>query len=145
VHDFFKGPGSLNGRVTFFYLDGWSQKCQNILFNFIVISHIICGTKRNEKRPKPMRDIVEASLPARSFHPTCYSFDQMFSVNPVTKISTEFRQYPTVPFRSSINACPNQVDFIIVRGAAAEQVNVKRLSKRPAQGAGPGHSWMLEE
>jgi rubredoxin len=34
--------------------------------------------------------------------------------------------------KSSINACPNQVDFIIVRGAAAEQVNVKRLSKRPA-------------
>lgn len=34
--------------------------------------------------------------------------------------------------RSAINACPNAVDFIIVRGPAGDEINVKRLPKRPA-------------
>ena len=33
--------------------------------------------------------------------------------------------------RSAINACPNQVDFIVVRGGKAD-FDVKRLPKRPA-------------
>ena len=34
--------------------------------------------------------------------------------------------------RSAINACPNQVDFIVVRGAGEKAFDVKRLPKRPA-------------
>jgi rubredoxin len=34
--------------------------------------------------------------------------------------------------RSAITACPNAIDFVVMRGAAADQVNVKRLPKRPA-------------
>lgn len=33
---------------------------------------------------------------------------------------------------SAISACPNSIDFIVVRGAGADQVSVKRLPKRPA-------------
>jgi len=34
--------------------------------------------------------------------------------------------------RSAINACPNTVDFIIVRGPGEKEFDVKRLPKRPA-------------
>ena len=34
--------------------------------------------------------------------------------------------------RTAINACPNSVDFIVVRGKGADDVNVKRLPKRPS-------------
>lgn len=34
--------------------------------------------------------------------------------------------------RSAINACPNQVDFIVVRGPGEKEFDVKRLPKRPA-------------
>jgi rubredoxin len=34
--------------------------------------------------------------------------------------------------RSAINATPNTVDFIVVRGKQADEVNVKRLPKRPS-------------
>ena len=33
--------------------------------------------------------------------------------------------------RSAINACPNQVDFIVVRGAGEKAFDVKRLPKGP--------------
>jgi hypothetical protein len=34
--------------------------------------------------------------------------------------------------RSAIQACPNAIDLVILRGGAADAVNVKRLPKRPA-------------
>ena len=34
--------------------------------------------------------------------------------------------------RSAIQACPTAIDFVVLRGAAADSVNVKRLPKRPA-------------
>ena len=34
--------------------------------------------------------------------------------------------------RSAINACPNTVDFIVVRGPGEKEFDVKRLPKRPA-------------
>ena len=34
--------------------------------------------------------------------------------------------------QSAVTACPNAVDFIVARGPAADEINVKRLPKRPA-------------
>ncbi|CAL6389440.1 unnamed protein product [Bathycoccus prasinos] len=38
----------------------------------------------------------------------------------------------SLDFREAINACPNTVDFIVVRGPGEKEFDVKRLPKRPA-------------